>query len=265
MNCTEVEERDVPELYLLDRLTEAERDEFEKHYFECASCFAQLQAGLMVQAELQHQPLMRTQTGGASLRRAWAWTPAFVTVVLLLAVGVGWYSARNRLSPQTSSSRPDAKPEGGAQSQPSSPTAPSLEELAQVRPPAYKPVVLRGAEDEAHEAFRKAMQYYVKGDYVNATPGLRIAVKASPRTARFGFYLGACYLLTDQTDLAVESFHRTISLGEPAYSEPAHFYLAKAYLRKKNIPAAENELEATIQIHGNNEGEARKILRQLRE
>ena len=57
MNCQEVEERDILEGYLLNRLSEAERDEFELHYFECESCVSLLQTGLTVQAELQRQSL----------------------------------------------------------------------------------------------------------------------------------------------------------------------------------------------------------------
>ena len=264
MNCPEVEERDIPELYLLDRLTESERDEFEKHYFECESCFSQLQTGFMIQAELQRQPSRRTKTGGALLRRAWAWTPAFVTVVLLLAVGIWWYSARRQSSEQISSFPPKANPEAKAQSQLPLPAVLSLEELARVEPPAYSPLLLRGPEDAGQEAFHKAMQYYVKGDYTNAIRGLRVATNASPKTARFNFYLGVCYLLTDQTDLAIEFLRKTTSLGDSAYSEPAHFYLAKAYLKKKDVPSAEDELQAAIQLHGNNEVAAGEILRQLR-
>ena len=52
MNCKEVEERDILQEYLLDRLTESERGEFEKHYFECGACFSQLQTELTAQAEL---------------------------------------------------------------------------------------------------------------------------------------------------------------------------------------------------------------------
>ena len=133
-----------------------------------------------------------------------------------------------------------------------------------MEPPPYTGIVLRGAEDEAQEAFRKAMQYYSKGDYAHAIPGLRAAVKASPRTTRSNFYLGACYLLTGQTDSAVVSFHKTVSIGDPTYSESAHFYLAKAYLRKKEVSAAENELQKTVQLHGNMETEAGEILQQLR-
>ena len=264
MNCREVEEREIAELYLLDRLTEPERDEFEKHYFECESCFSQLQAGLMVQDELRRQPLARSQTGGALQRRMWSWTPAWVAVALLLAVGIWWYSARRQSSQQVSSLPAKANSEVAGQSQPPLPAAPSLEELARVEPPPYSAVVLRGAEDEVQESFRTAMQSYVKGDYTHAIPGLQAAVKASPRNGRFNFYLGACYLLTGQTDSAIESFRRTVSLGDPSYSERTHFYLAKAYLRSRQLTAAEDELQKTVQLHGGMEAEAREILHQLR-
>jgi TolA-binding protein len=142
-------------------------------------------------------------------------------------------------------------------------SSPALEELAQVGAPPYSAVVLRGAEDKAQEDFKKAMQHYLKNDYAGAIPGLRAAAKASPETPSFHFYLGACYLLTDQADPAIESFRKTISLAHPAYSEPAHFYLAKAYLRKKNVSAAEQELQLTVQLAGSKAAEAQEILHQL--
>jgi TolA-binding protein len=265
MNCREVEEQDISERYLLDRLSELEREEFEKHYFECASCFSQVQTGLALQAELRHQPLMPAQARGASLRSMWAWTPAFVASVLLLVVGIWWYSSHNRQpSQQASLPPPKASSEAPVQSQPSSPAAPSFEELARVEPPPYSAAVLRGAENEGQEAFRKAMQFYLKGDYAHAIPGVRAAAKTSPETASFNFYLGACYLLVGQTDPAIVSFRKTVSLGDSAYSESAHFYLAKAYLRKKEVTSAEDELQKTVRLHGSLEAEAREIIRQLR-
>jgi TolA-binding protein len=265
MNCREVEEQDISERYLLDRLSELEREEFEKHYFECASCFSQVQTGLALQAELRHQPLMPAQARGASLRSMWAWTPAFVASVLLLVVGIWWYSSHNRQpSQQASLPPPKASSEAPVQSQPSSPAAPSFEELARVEPPPYSAAVLRGAENEGQEAFRKAMQFYLKGDYAHAIPGVRAAAKTSPETASFNFYLGACHLLVGQTDPAIVSFRKTVSLGDSAYSESAHFYLAKAYLRKKEVTSAEDELQKTVRLHGSLEAEAREIIRQLR-
>jgi TolA-binding protein len=179
-------------------------------------------------------------------------------------VGIWWYSARRQSSEQISSFPPKANPEAKAQSQLPLPAVLSLEELARVEPPVYSPLLLRGPEDEGQEAFRQAMQYYVKGDYAKAIHGLRAAAKASPEAARFNFYLGICYLLTGQTDLAIKFLRGATSPGDSAYSEPAHFYLAKAYLKKKDVSRAEDELQAAIQLHGNNEVAAGEILRQLR-
>ena len=78
MDCKDVEERDILEQYLLDRLTDSERDEFEKHYFECASCFSRIQTGLAVQAGLGRQPELPAKTRAVFWGRPWSWTPAFV-------------------------------------------------------------------------------------------------------------------------------------------------------------------------------------------
>jgi tetratricopeptide (TPR) repeat protein len=264
MDCKDVEERDILEQYLLDRLTDSERDEFEKHYFECASCFSRIQTGLAVQTGLERQPELPAKTRAVFWGQPWSWTPAFVSVALLFALGIWWYAARNsQSSQQVSPAPPTANFPASAQSQPPAPAAATLEALARVEPPPYAPVVLRGAEDEAHATFRKAMQYYLKGEYAKAIPGLRAAVKASPQIASFNFYLGACYLLTDQTDSAIESFRRTVSIGAPSYSEQAHYYLAKAYLREKDVPAAKEEVQETIRFHGSKEAEAQEILSQL--
>jgi TolA-binding protein len=264
MNCKEVEEQDIAEQYLLDRLTDPEREEFEKHYFECGTCLSQLQTGLSMQTELRRQPAMPARAEGASLRRTWVWAPVFATIVVLFSAGIWWYSARSRQPAQhVASSPPKVSPEVPLQAQPPL-AAPSLEELARVEPPPYSGAVLRGAEDEAHETFHKAMQYYVNGDYARAIPGVRTAVKASPQSASLNFYLGACYLLAGENDPAIVSFRHTVSLGDPAYSESAHFYLAKAYLRKKEITPAEDELQKTVQLHGSMEADAAEILRQLR-
>jgi TolA-binding protein len=267
MNCKDVQELEIAERYLLDRLAETEREEFEKHCFECGPCFSQLQIGLALQEDLRRQPPVSEQEH-AGWRGAWVWAPVFATIVVLLSAGIWWYPARMRRPPQhAATSPPNASPELSVQ--PQTPQAapsihsPSMQELARVEPPPYSDMVLRGAEDAGHEAFRNAMQYYVKGDYAHAIPGVRAAVTASPRSPSFNFYLGTCYLLTGQTDLAVVSFRKTVSLGDSAYSESAHFYLAKAYLRENAVSAAHDELQRTIRLRGDHEAESRDILRQL--
>jgi TolA-binding protein len=263
MNCREVAEQDILERYLLGRLTDTELEEFEQHYFECDACSSQLETELTVQEELRSQPQVRTQAGGTSIRRWRLWTPAFAALALLLAVGIWWHTRRELSTKQASSSTKTTKPALSEQTQqPSAPGA-SLEELARVQPPPYSAVLLRGTEGEAQENFDKAMQHYLRGDYDGAIPGLHSAVKASPRTARFSFYLGASYLLTGQTDSAIASLRNTISLQDPTYSAQAHYYLAKAYLQKKDLSSARKELEMTIGLGGAMAVDAREILRQL--
>lgn len=166
---------------------------------------------------------------------------------------------------QATSSAIATNPQASPQVQQPSTLALSLEGLARVEPAPYSAIMLRGAEDEAHESFQQAMQHYLTNDYAGAIPGLRKAAKGSPGTAIFHFYLGVCYLLTGQIDPAIVSLNKTIILGNSAYSEPAHFYLAKAYLGKKNASAAEEELQITVQLHGSHSPEAGEILRRLRE
>lgn len=267
MNCREVEEREILEQYVLNRLTESERDAFEQHYFECDSCFEQLQTGLAAQKRLR-QPLFRKQVHGAFFGQIKIWAPAFAALVLLLAVGVWWNTVRGPKSEQAGSTAPvripPASPPWPSATGPSlSAAAPSLEELARVEAPPYSELVLRGAEDDAQSSFRMAMRRYVKKDYPGAIPGLRAAVKASPQTARFNFYLGACYVLTGQTGAAIQSLHKTISLDNPAYSELAHFYIAKAYLRNHDVSRAEKELRITARLGGSKAAEAAEILHQF--
>ena len=259
MNCREVEEREILEAYLLNRLDESERDQFEKHYFECDDCLSRLHVGLALQEELRSQPAACARAGGSFLQRVWLLTPTLAMAVLLVAVGIWLHSAGRQLAlPATDLSQHLPKQQSAHP-----PLAPSLDELARVEPPPYNQAALRGAEDEAEEIFRNAMQRYAKGDYAGAIPGLRVALKSSPQSPRSNFYLGACYLLTDKTTMAVAYFRRVITLGETPYAEPAHFYLAKAYLKSGQVPDAKAELQKTVQLGGNRKSDAEEILQQL--
>ncbi|PWT80326.1 MAG: hypothetical protein C5B44_05445 [Acidobacteria bacterium] len=256
MDCKQIAEQDLLERYLLDQLTEQEREDLEQHYFGCAECFSQLQAALTLQSQLSRYPLPRAEVKGAFFRAAFLWIPALVSAVVLLAIGTWWYSARRHTVQQVVLPRPTTEPAS------LSPSA-SLEQLALVEPPPYKAVALRGIEDPAHEQFRAAMQSYSTGSYTRAIAGLRTAVKTEPDVPSFNFYLGTCYLLTGRTDSAVTLFRKTIELGDPAYSEQSHFYLAKIYLKNQDVAHARDELKSSISFHGSKEREAAEILRQL--
>jgi predicted negative regulator of RcsB-dependent stress response len=55
----------------------------------------------------------------------------------------------------------------------------------------------------------------------------------------------------------------TIALGDSAYLEEAHLYLAKAFLRRNDLAAAEAQLKTLIQLRGSGSGEAQRLLTQL--
>jgi tetratricopeptide (TPR) repeat protein len=75
--------------------------------------------------------------------------------------------------------------------------------------------------------------------------------------------MGACYLLTGNEKEAIASLNKTVSLGETPYLEDARFYLAKAYLRSRDITAAQRELEKVVELEGDRGSEARQLLQQL--
>jgi TolA-binding protein len=261
MNCREIEEQDIRERYLLKQLPEPERDEFERHYFECDACFSQLQTELALQKELERQPLVLKQARCRPLRPMWLWAPPFAALAILLATAFWWYSPlAHRSQPQTSSARSENPQTIQSQSPPENV---ALEKLARVEPPAYSPILLRGAEDEAQQDFDSAMTHYIKGDYVGAISGLRAAAHANPESAKVRFYLGACYLLAGQIDSSVGSFRKAVSLNDSTYSGRAHFYLAKAYLKKQDVSSATEELRLTVRLGGNMAPEAAEILYQL--
>src|SRR5664279_4551478 len=170
MNCREVEEQGVLECYLLGRLPDSQRDEFERHYFECDSCSSLLQVELTVQEHLKLLQPILPPAKKASIRRTWYWMPAFAVLTLVLVAGIWWRARQQQLVHQEASATLGTQPTSSGETQQPPLVGPSLEELARVQPPPYSVTVLRGAEDVAEFKFENAMQHYVNGGYASAIP-----------------------------------------------------------------------------------------------
>ncbi len=91
---------------------------------------------------------------------------------------------------------------------------------------------------EGELRFQEAMEDYQEGSYAEAIPGLKDAVELDPELAKAHFYLGACYLLEDEPEKAINSLSRVAEVEDPQYREWAHFYRAKAYLRLGDLESA---------------------------
>ena len=263
MTCEQVMKEDLVEKYLVGALSAPEQDAFEQHYFECSRCFAELDHHRLLQQALQQA---ETEIRGEAVAPRpfwnWQWAAVAVAATLILAVTlITWYGPPREASPTAAT--PSRPPSPGAQrTQPPAVHPPSLVELASFEPPSYEPIVLRSPSDAARQHFQTAMRHYAKQDYAGAIPGLRQASALDPQAPDSRFYLGICYLLAGQTDSGIQALKATVALGDSAYLEDAHFYLGKAFLQTGALPAAQAELNRTIQLQGDHQAEARALLTQ---
>ncbi len=236
MPCLQPGRDELTERYVRGELGEAEREEFEAHYFECDDCLEELEIRYSLRETLAKTRSAIEARAPARLTELWKlWLPA--AAVLLVALGLAFW-----LRPGPSD---------------------ALSKLARIEPPAYEPVRLRGGEDEATASFRQAMELYRQGEYAAAIPGLEAASRLDPEAPDFAFFLGSCYLLTGQTDQGIESLRRTVRLGDTAYLEEALLLLARAHLGKGDLGKARADLENALQLQGDRESEARRLLKEV--
>ena len=109
------------------------------------------------------------------------------------------------------------------------------------------------------------MQLYQQGKYAEAIPNLRSAVESDPELFPRKFYLGICLLMTNQNDEAIQTLLSLVKSTPNPYLEESHWYLAKAYFRKKDIKTGKEHLKAVASLNGSHAPEARKLLERLRE
>ena len=137
-----------------------------------------------------------------------------------------------------------------------------LEQLAQVeQTPAYFQSRTRNAKKlDGRDSFRKGMEIYAEAKYKEAVPLLEGAAGREPNHDAAVFYLGICYLMTDRFEESVRELAKlTTSISNP-YCEESHWYLAKGYLKKGDLPSARRELESVVAMNGVYVNEARKSL-----
>jgi tetratricopeptide (TPR) repeat protein len=250
MDCKRVEREDIVDRYLTGALEEKERKAFEAHCSECPACLEKLEISRTLQSELWEQsPAAVSEIAEIRYPRSGRWAYAVAAAVLIVAIGLAlwWYFGPMR-------SRGVSVPGATV----------DIADLGRFEPPAYlPPPAPRGSADEASEYFERGMKFFQEGDYHQAIPDLETAVRINPEAAKSRFFLGICFLLTEQNKRGIKELKKTIALGDPAFAEEAHFYLAKAYLRQKDIGLARRELQAVVEARGRLVEEASRLLKLL--
>jgi len=128
--------------------------------------------------------------------------------------------------------------------------------------PAFDPQRPRRVKGSAETTFLKAMSDYAKGKYGPASVTLRDVTMADPESVEARFYLGICYLMTNDNEAGVAELKTTAALGASPYFEDAHYYLAEAFVRKKDVVNASRELDQIITMQGTR-AEAARSLREV--
>lgn len=253
MTCDEIERDDIAEHYVLGRLGDEQSARFEAHYFDCARCLDRVE-----QLESAHSALATAaaavNTGlTRSPRRLWQAVGGLAAAaILVLAVRVIQESpAPSPVEPpSTAGERPNAAP------------SVDLQKLGAIVPPPFTPPRLRSTSESRRE-FLSAMETYTAGNYAGAIPELERAVRAEPASPAARFFLGVCYLQLDWQPEAIEHLREVTRLGESPYLEDAHFFVAKASIRRGDIETARRELRTVIALGGDRRDEASRLLTEL--
>ena len=132
MNCQRVSAEDMVERYLLDGLSEADREAFEEHYFECDQCFANVEAvrAVKVRLEREQESVPRLAQRPSSTIRWWWWALVAAACVTLGVTAVVWWTAAT-VPPMTAE------------------LSSELAQMARIDPPYYEAIRLRGVYDHA--------------------------------------------------------------------------------------------------------------------
>lgn len=259
VDCQQVEDESLAELYVARRLEGEIREAFEAHYMGCAACFDRVTVLCAVRSVLNDGGAQSATAAVARSRPMFDWHRWGAAAALAASLVVAaWTLSRMavRVSPPrvvatTGSSATTSRP----------PAEDPLATLNGFEPPSYRASVLRGREDAATRSFRAAMELYQQGRFGDAVPGLTSAATTRGDAA---YFLAACRLLTGDAVGAAEAAQRAMAFGDTPYLEDSRLLLAKALLRLHDRDGAIRELETVAAMHGERGLEASDLLGKLR-
>jgi hypothetical protein len=283
------------ERYIAGNMPELERMGFEEHFFACDVCFRTVQALADARQVLSEQGASAGVALASGRGLPLKWMAAAATLVVCAGVSmVVWRMSPPDLQqvqesatppgeaqaalPQPVPPAPVARPQVPAPSAvptpsappaPASPTAQSrLERWAAVTPPQYVALTTRSGQDQDEDkdtrTFNEAMTHYSAGRHREAADGLQTLADRAPATAHVQFFLGISELMTGNVARARGALQRTAESGVKPYADEAHFYLAKAALRAGDLTTGVRELEIAVEREAGPEGDAAKLLAELR-
>jgi hypothetical protein len=108
--------------------------------------------------------------------------------------------------------------------------------------------------------FESGMNAYIDRRYSVAIENLEKAVQLEPDATDANFFLGVCKLLLGDAAGAIVPLKNAAADEKSQWAQPAHFYLAKAYVQSGDLAQAEAQFSAAAAIKGRLTTEARSSL-----
>jgi len=243
--CKKGADQEIMERYLTGRLSLEEAEAFEQHLLECQSCFSELQWRHAAASELRRQAARPAVSSGRTINYGWRFATAAAAVMILMAALVYLFFLSRGLKPDSEA---------------------VIDQLASLgQPPLYLPSTIRGAKSQpALELFAKGMREYANQKYHDAVPLLESAARLDPDHLPTAFYLGISYLILDQPDAGIPWLVKVVRADPNPYAEEGHWYLSKAYFKKRDLDLARRELEAVVGLNGSYADTAQKSLERLK-
>lgn len=256
MTCTHPETGNLLTLYEFDELSESDKLKFEEHLLTCDDCFQNMYSLSPAVARLHEEPkkFLSELKKKEPVRVTWKHNivdaarnlvemplPFRVAIpsVLVTAIVLLLFLLPTR----------------------------QLSDLARIEPLPYRPLSIKSGAgvDEAKRIFDEGMNYYVQKEYQEAISKLTEALQKHPGSSTFHFYLGLCYLLTEQVNPAIQHLQKSLELSDASNPELACWYLGNAWLLKEKSSDALESFEKVVAFKGDYEWEARDIIEEIHE
>jgi tetratricopeptide (TPR) repeat protein len=109
----------------------------------------------------------------------------------------------------------------------------------------------------------RAMEPYVKGDFIQAQANLELLLKRDAGRIDLMFYLGICEMKLNETGKAVSTFEFVIHSGNQVFINHAQWYRALALLADGRIAQAKDAFRQIVKMDNSFSKDARRILMRL--
>jgi len=262
MKCTDERIGKLIALYEFDQLSDDQKKIFENHIFSCDFCFQNLHELSKVTHKMRERPeeylaiLKQTKQPSFIQLINKYFNKTFRNFKLLLDSIPIWGRALFPLTVAVAILVIILQP---AEKQ--------FSDLAIIEPVQYISLETRGdvQVSSAAQFFERGMDFYKIKDFEPAIEPLSEAINLEPGNAKYYFYLGLTYLLSEQIDAGIEPFNKAIEYGTSTIVEKTHWYLGNIFLIKNQPRDAIIEFQMVIAIEMDYEYRAREMIEKINE